>query len=113
MWCHVLSAAFPEDVGVHACAEGCCLEHDFNSSISSWIFCLPTDLSSQKVYLREAEIEDFFKKSVSNLGWNPTLWTSVTKILLLQQGQDFSLCAFYVYKIHEKAKFNTKNTCKV
>lgn len=113
VWRPVLSAALPEDVGVDARAWGWCLECVFNSNISAWIFFQPIDLSSQKVDVEEAEIEDLKKKSVSNLGWNPTLWTSVTKNVLLQQGQNFSLCAFYVYKIHGKAKFNTKNTCKV
>lgn len=59
VWLHVLSAAFP-DVGVHAHAEGCCLECDF--IISSWFFFLPSDLSSQKVYIGETQIEVFVKK---------------------------------------------------
>ena len=59
MWSHVLSAALPEEVGVHARAQGCYLEHGFDSSISDWSFFLPTDLSSQKVFIGKTEIEDF------------------------------------------------------
>lgn len=60
VWLHVLSAALP-DVGVHAHAQRCCLECNFNSSISSWFVFLPSDLSSQKVCIGETQIEIFVK----------------------------------------------------
>lgn len=59
VWLYVVSAVLL-DVGVHAHPQAYCIECDFNSSISSWFFSLPTDLSSQKVYIGETQIEIFW-----------------------------------------------------